>query len=101
MSISRKGREQPVHVRLRQRAGSLNEEIRKKRSCITRIIPVNLARVVAVELGLDDDGPDVNAEVQENDSQETQLSSTALADAFQVENKAQTEASDDTEEGRD
>lgn len=55
---------------------------------------------MTVELGLDDDGPDINAEVQENNRKEAQLSATALANALQVENKAQTEAANNTEEGR-
>lgn len=51
------------------------------------------------ELGLHDDGPDVHADVEDDDDVETDLCAAALAEVFQVEDVAEAEAADAGEGG--
>lgn len=66
LCISRKRRQKPVHVRLRQGTGSLNKEVREEAGGIERVFPVNLAWICLVELYLHNDGPDVDAQIQDD-----------------------------------
>ena len=54
-----------------------------------------------VELGLDDDCPDIHAHVQENDSEETDLCASPLAETLHVKEEAKAKTSDYAEERRD
>jgi hypothetical protein len=56
---------------------------------------------MVLELCLHHNRPNVHSKVECHHGAETELCTPALADAFQVENETKTEASDDTEEGRD
>lgn len=82
LGIGRKRGEQPVHIGLGQWACGLNEEVGKKCSRVSHLIPVNLARVFTVEPGLDDNWPDVNTKIEDNDGQQAYLSATALGNAL-------------------
>lgn len=50
--------------------------------------------MIAVELGLHDDGPDIHADVEDNDGIETDLGAAALTEFFRVEDKAEAKAAD-------
>jgi len=86
---------------LRQRTSRLHEEVWQERTRIQRVIPVDLAWVIAVESNLNDDGPDVDTKVEKHDGKETDLCTTTLADTLEIEDEPETETTDDTEEGRD
>ena len=101
LRVGRKGREKPVHVRLGQRARRLDEEVWQERASVQRLVPVDCARVVLVEFCLNDDSPNVDSEVQQNDSKETNLCASTLAEALHVEYKTKTKAANNAEKGRD
>lgn len=54
-----------------------------------------------VEADLHNDAPDVDAKIEYDNGEKTELSSAPLADAFEIENEAEAEAANDAEEGRD
>jgi hypothetical protein len=68
------------------------------RSGVECVLPVNLTRVVVLELCLHDNRPDIHTQIKGHDSDETDLCTTTLADVLHVEYKAETKASDDTKE---
>jgi len=86
---------------LRQRTSRLHKEVWQERTRIQRVIPVDLAWVIAVEPDLHDDGPNVDTEVEKHDGKETDLCTTTLANTLEIEYETQTETTDDTEEWRD
>ena len=47
-----------------------------------------------VELNLHDYRPDIDTDVEDNDGEETNLSTAALAEALHIENKAEAKAAD-------
>lgn len=49
---------------------------------------------MALESGLHDNGPDIHADVEDDDSVETNLGAAALAKVFHVEDEAEAEAAD-------
>lgn len=77
----------------------MDEEIRQEGASIERVVPVDLTRVINPEAVLHDDRPNVYTDVEDHDCEETELGTTTLADALEIENEAEPEASDDTEEG--
>jgi hypothetical protein len=77
----------------------LNEEVWQKGASIQRVIPVNLAGVVDSKAILHDDRPNVDAEIENHNGEETELCTSALTDALQVEDEAETKASNDAKEG--
>lgn len=52
-----------------------------------------MARIVLVEPDLHDDGPDVDAGVQDDNGPQPHLSSTSLADALEIKDESQAKAS--------
>lgn len=86
---------------MRQRSSRLHEKVWQERTRIQRIVPIDLAWIIAVESNLHDDRPDVDAKVEKHDGKETDLCATTLADTLEIEDEPETEATDDTEEGRD
>lgn len=77
----------------------MDEEIRQEGAGIERIVPVDLSGAVDPEAVLHDDRPDVYTDIEDHDCEETELGTTTLADALEIEDEAEPEASDDTEEG--
>ena len=49
---------------------------------------------MVVELALHDNGPDVDADIKDDNSVETHLGAAALAEALHVEDETEAEASD-------
>lgn len=88
LSIRSEGRKQPVHVGLRQGPRRLYQEVREERRGVERIVPVDMAGVAAVEPDLHDDGPDVDAGVEDHDRPQPELRSSSLADAFEIEDES-------------
>lgn len=87
LCICRKRGQEPIHVRLRQRASGLNEEVRQEGCSVQPVIPIDMARIMAVEPGLHDDGPYVYTDIENNHNVQADLCSSALAEAFHVEDK--------------
>lgn len=94
LRIGSEGRQQPVHVRLRQRTGGLDEEVRQESVGIQGIVPVDLPGTRGVEPRLHDDGPDVYAQVENYHCEEADLRPTTLADVLHVEDETKTETAD-------
>ena len=78
LPVSGKTRQQPISVTLRHRSGGLNEKVWQESRRIKTPIPVDLSRTVFVESDLHDDGPDVDREVEHDNSNQTELGATAL-----------------------
>lgn len=53
-----------------------------------------MTRIVVVELNLHDYRPDIDTDVEDDDGEETNLSTAALAEALHIENKAKAKAAD-------
>lgn len=87
MRIRRKRRQQPIHIRLRQRPRRLYEEIGQEGARVQRIIPVDLAGTADPKPVLHDDRPDVDADVEDHDCGKTELGAATLADAFEIEDE--------------
>jgi hypothetical protein len=77
----------------------LNEEVWQEGASIQRVIPVDLAGIVDSKAILHYDRPNVDSEIENHNSEETELCTSTLTDALQVEDEAETEASHDAEEG--
>lgn len=94
MRVSGEGRQEPIHVRLRQRPGSLDEEVRKESLRVQRVVPVDLSGVDGIESHLHDDGPNVDAYIEYDDDKQANLSPPPLTDSFHIKDEAKAEASD-------
>lgn len=79
LSISSEGGDEPVHIGLGKWTGGLDEEVGKEGRWIQRVVPIDSARIMGVELDLHDDRPDIDAEVQKDYGVETKLGPPSLA----------------------
>lgn len=52
-----------------------------------------MSRVVVIELGLHNDGPDIHADIENDNDIKAELGTAALAEAFHIEDETQAKAS--------
>lgn len=58
------------------------------------VVPVNCRRRVRIEPHLHHDGPDVDSQVEDDYSEKTELSPSALAEPLDIEDEPESEAAD-------
>jgi hypothetical protein len=100
LRIRRKRRQEPVHVRLRQRARRLHEKVRQESRRVERVVPVDSPGIGGVEPGLHHDGPNVDAEVENNYREEPKLGPAPLAEMLEVEDESESKATNTCEKER-
>lgn len=94
LGISRKRRQKPVHVRLRQRTRRLDEEVGQEGRRVQAAVPVDDAWAGRLEPHLHHNGPDVDAQVEDDDGEEANLGPATLRYVLHVEDETETKASD-------